>query len=136
MSEPELYKAIGGKKLEKYIAYLPGVGEAMDSHVFEAKARADAELVEHRFQGHARVFTKKAKLDRYLVLDDSRGLDAAMSIEFGRKESRDPETGEVLITEMEGLFILHKAMGLARPDKRRGKVDVDPDVVKEKWRRR
>lgn len=120
----EIYRRVAGKgqALEKFIAYMPGVQDALDQFVFEAKALGDAMLVEHRHDGHAQIETTKAKLDRFVILSDERGAKAALSIEFGRADYEDPETGE-LIGGMDGLFILHKATGARRTG--RGKVTGD-----------
>jgi hypothetical protein len=120
----EIFRRAGGRgqSIEKFIAYMPGVQDALDKFVFDAKAIGDAILVEHHHDGHAQIETTKARLDRYVILSDERGAKAALSIEFGRASYEDPETGEE-IGGMDGLFILHRATGARRPG--RGRVSGD-----------
>ena len=47
-------------------------------------ARARAVLAASRYEGDARITTEDGDIDKYVTLDDTAGLGAAMSIEFGR----------------------------------------------------
>ncbi|MEU7570329.1 DUF5403 family protein [Micromonospora sp. NPDC049240] len=108
MADVVLYKG-----LERRMAKLDGVQDYLDELVFAMKAKADADLVLHRQDGHAAIEVDEGRIDRYLVLSDERGEKAALSIEFGRAGYIDPETGEVW-GEMEGLHILANATGIPR----------------------
>lgn len=107
----EIYERIGGKKLTKLIAGMPGVQYHIGREVQHMAQKADAILAEHRHDGHARIETARGKkrIDRYLILSDRRGLGAALSIERGRKEDTKSPWGP-----MEGIFPLARATGLPR----------------------
>lgn len=120
---------VGRLKLEKYIATLPGVQDALDEARFEIAARAEALLLQHRQEGHASVDVVDGDVDKYVVLDDERGKKAALSIEYGRaesvvvKENKDGTTYLDVIPASQGLFILARAANL--PKRRKGKVHLD-----------
>ncbi|MFI5861813.1 DUF5403 family protein [Streptomyces sp. NPDC051546] len=120
---------VGRLKLEKYIATLPGVQDALDEARFEIAARAEALLLQHRQEGHASIDVEDGAVDKYVVLDDERGKKAALSIEYGRAEQfviRKDKNGQTyldIIPAAEGLFILARAANL--PKKRKGKVHLD-----------
>jgi hypothetical protein len=110
----EVFRRVGGKKLTKIVALHRTVQSRLDQEAVEGAYRAEAELIQHRQDGHASIDVEEGKVDRYVVLDDERGLKAALSIEYGRKATGfDIETGDEY-GGMEGLFILHRAMGLDR----------------------
>ncbi|MFD6636767.1 DUF5403 family protein [Micromonospora chalcea] len=112
------------KGLERKIAKLDGVQDYLDELLFEMKAKADAELVLHKQEGHAQIEIDEGIIDRYLVLSDERGEKAALSIEFGRAGYIDPETGEVW-GAMEGLHILANATGIPKKG-RKSRREVRP----------
>jgi hypothetical protein len=68
-------------------------------------------------------------VDKYVILDDERGKQAALSIEYGRAESvvvrkrKDGSTYLDVMPASDGLFILARAANL--PKKRKGKVHLD-----------
>lgn len=125
----KVYGKVGRFKLEKYIATLPGVQDALDEARFEIAARAEALLLQHRQEGHASIDVVDGDVDKYVVLDDERGKKAALSIEYGRaesvvvKENKDGTTYLDVIPASQGLFILARAANL--PKKRKGKVHLD-----------
>lgn len=49
--------------------------------------KAAAILKEHFYEGHSFIDTSSSAPDHYVILDDTRGLLAAMSIEFGRAKN-------------------------------------------------
>ncbi|MGW1558316.1 DUF5403 family protein [Streptomyces sp. NPDC002144] len=120
---------VGRHKLEKYIALLPGVQDALDEARFEIAARAEELLLQHRLEGHAQIDVVDGDVDKYVVLDDERGKAAALSIEYGRAASvevrtrKDGTTYLATVGAMDGLFILARAANL--PKKRKGKVHLD-----------
>ncbi|MER7111206.1 DUF5403 family protein [Streptomyces sp. NPDC000229] len=125
----EVYNTVAGKKLEEYIARMPGVQRSLDEARFEVAARAEALLLQHRQEGHAHIDVEDGRIDKYVILDDERGKDAALSIEYGRAESivvktrKDGTKYLDVIPASEGLFILARAANL--PKKRKGKVHLD-----------
>ena len=125
---------VGGRQFEDFIARLPEVGHELDNRTFEIAVRAEALLAETRMDknsgGDSEIDVERGAINRYVVLSDERGQNAALSIEYGRaagsKTVRDPKTGEeteITWGEMDGLYILARASNL--PKKRKGKVRVD-----------
>ncbi|WP_405978861.1 DUF5403 family protein [Streptomyces sp. NBC_00158] len=125
----EIEDEVGGKKLEEFIARMPGVQRSLDEARFEVAARAEALLLQHRQEGHASIDVEDGRIDKYVILDDERGKDAALSIEYGRAEQfivrkrKDGQTYLDIIPAAEGLFILARAANL--PKRRKGKVHLD-----------
>jgi len=111
----EIYERINGRKLTRHIAGMPGVQYEIGRRTQRMAQHADALLAEHHHDGHAKIETKRGRkrIDRYLILSDTRGLGAALSIERGRKEDTKSPWGP-----MEGLFILARSTGL--PKHRKG----------------
>lgn len=116
-----VYKSVGGKQIEKVIALNEGVQAELDDILFTMVAAADLELLKHTDTGASQIESSRGKVDRYITLSDERGQKAALSIEYGRKPSINPDTGAT-IAGMDGLFILHKATHLKGA--MRGKVKV------------
>lgn len=108
-----VYRKIGGRKMEKVIAVNDGVQYALEVRAFQIGVRAEQNLLNHRQDGHARIDIEEGDVDLYVVLNDERGMDAAMSIEFGRAGYIDPETGLVK-GQMDPLYILTDAARLPR----------------------
>ena len=71
-------------KLTKLIAHHVDVQDGLSDQQEQMAARARAVLAAHRHDGHAQITTESGIIDKYVSLDDTRGLGAAMSIEFGR----------------------------------------------------
>jgi hypothetical protein len=91
--------------------------------------KAKANLAEHRHDGDSRIHvTRGGKLkgtkdvDLLVVLDDERGLGAAMSIEFGRDEETTNPRGPSNPTN-----VLHDAAGIKGRGKGRIKRRVRED---------
>ncbi|MEW1694486.1 DUF5403 family protein [Streptomyces sp. NPDC091278] len=124
----EVYDRVRGGQLEKVLATMPGVQDALDEVRFEIAARAEELLLQHRREGHASIDVEDGRVDKYVILDDERGAKAALSIEYGRAESivvrraRDGSTYLDVLPASEGLFILARAANL--PKKRKGKVHL------------
>jgi hypothetical protein len=117
------------RNIERRVAKLPGVQAVLDEKRFEVAAKAEALLLQHRQEGHAHIDVEDGWIDKYVILDDERGRDAALSIEYGRAEQfvvrrrKDGQTYLDVIPASEGLFILARAANL--PKKRKGKVHLD-----------
>jgi len=122
----EVYKNMGGRKMEKALAVMDGVQDELDARTFEIAVRAEELLLQHRQEGHATIEVEEGRVDHYVILSDERGQKAALSIEYGRAahtktvEDDDGNEFEVEVGGMEGLYILHEATRL--PKKRKGKV--------------
>lgn len=103
-----VYDSVRGMKIPEAIAHQADVQADLDRRGVEMGTKAEWLLAAHRQEGHARIEVEVGDIDRHIILDDTRGVLAAMSIEFGRKANEEG-TGE-----MRGLFILHTATGLPR----------------------
>jgi hypothetical protein len=113
-----MYDRVNGKKLEKLIALTQEAQDGLKDETKKIGRKAEALLSETSGEGHAFIETDHdtGKVDHYVVLNDERGLLAALSIEYGRKaQFYDIESGEEA-GAMEGLFILHRAAGLTPKD--------------------
>lgn len=119
----EVYKSVGGKPIEEFIAENDGVQASLTVHAREVYSRARALRAGHYHEGHAEIEYASGDVDRYVVLSDVRGQKAAMSIEFGRGPGDGP--GDPFPNGTVGTWILHRASGLARksvrPNSRRKK---------------
>ncbi|MEV4642770.1 DUF5403 family protein [Actinoplanes sp. NPDC049548] len=92
----------------------------LEAVTFDMAATADELLVQNRHDGHAEIDWEHADVDWFVTLSDERGQKAALSIEFGREPYTDEHGRKV--GGMEGLYILTRATGIARKQKRqRGK---------------
>lgn len=91
--------------IDKTIAHMPGVKEAVHSEADEIGARARSNLAAHRAEGEAEIQVDHRNPDAWVSLVDP----AAVSIEYGRSEyTRDGVT----VGAMDGLYIIHRAAGL------------------------
>lgn len=103
-----VYNSIKGMPIQEAIAHQQDVQDDLDRRGVTMGAKAEWLLNAHRHDGHARIEVEVGDIDRHIILDDSRGLLAAMSIEFGRKGGDDGRGA------MRGTYILHDATGLPR----------------------
>jgi hypothetical protein len=87
----EVYRRVHGKKLEKFIATMPGVHAYTGSQAAAGAELAQGILNAHRHFGHSRIEIEEGETDWLVSLNDDRGQAAAISIEFGR-EVRNPST--------------------------------------------
>ena len=112
--------------LERFIATMPGVQRTIAANTRGIAAAATANLAQHRSEGHSFIETAFGDIDGYVILNDTRGLYAAMSIEFGRGPGDGP--GDPFPNGTTGTFVLHRAAGLTpkrvRPNSRRKKKYV------------
>jgi hypothetical protein len=114
----KVYARVGGKPLTKVIALHRDVQSRIDDETEFYALKADG-LLRARAKNRtndSEITVDRGDVDGYVVLDDSRGLDAALTIEYGRKGEMDPETGEWKGAS-EGLWVLHDAFGLRDPRK-------------------
>lgn len=103
-----VYDRVKGMKLEELMAHQEDVQQELTDEAGAMGYKAEWLLAGHRSAGHARIHVEEGDIDRHIILDDSRGLDAAMSIEYGRKGGDDGRGA------MRGTYILHDATGLPR----------------------
>lgn len=103
--DDSIYK---GMLLEEAMAHVNVVQHDLTRRGMAMGAKAEWLLAGHRHDGHARILVESGDVDRHIILDDSRGLDAAMSIEYGRKGGDDGKGA------MRGTYVLHDATGLPR----------------------
>lgn len=84
----EIFKrASNGMKVTKVAAYTQESQDGLDVHQEIIANRARAILAAHRHDGHSKITSETHRLDRYVVLDDTAGLMAALSIEYGTKNA-------------------------------------------------
>lgn len=109
----EIYKKPKGSPLvlEKFLAKERYTQEGVRRVAESIAANAEAELAAHRDTGDSQVIQRKGRLDRYVILDDTRGDGAANKIEYGRFKGRSGS--------MRGLAILADAANKVVP----GSVD-------------
>jgi hypothetical protein len=107
-------RKVNGRKLTDIIALHRQAQDAVDDEAMKAAVKAEALLAAHREQGHARILLEKGRVDAYVVLDDERGLFAALSIEYGRGALKPGQNKAFPngAAATEGLFILHRATGI------------------------
>lgn len=117
----EVDRTFLGMDFQEGLAHWGPVQDWLEGYVRAAAGPARSELAAHRHEGHSFIEVEHGDIDWHLVLNDERGLRAAMSIEFGRGPDENGKGAS------DGLFILHKAMGapvkVQRPrSKRRKKI--------------
>lgn len=111
-------KIVNGQPIELFMARNKKVQAALRAHARNSASRARVLLGQHRHAGHAYITYERANwIDWQVTLHDPSGVDpegkypdwwsGAMSIEYGRKEGTKSPFGP-----MEGLFILHRAVGI------------------------
>lgn len=129
-----VYRTMRGMPIQEAIAHTEAVQEELMMRSWEIAMRAEANLVEHRQEGHARILLMRGDIDHYVVLED----EAALSLEFGRAGFIDPDTG-IVYDRMEPLFILtdaanlpKKGSGMRAPKKKR----LTPKQLKRLLRKR
>lgn len=132
MARAYIYKnVIAGKgkglDIQKAMGLVRDVQDRLKLEALEGAARAERGLKVHQHgpdydkgEGHSFIEVESANIDHHVILNDSRGLGAAMSIEYGRKAAtrwvKDGFGGETLeqFGGSEGLWILHDALKLGR----------------------
>lgn len=101
------------RRLNKVLATLPAVQHELDKAAHKAGRKASRLLAQHRHSGDAQILVERGRVDRYVILSDDRGQRAALSIEYGRDAyTVETSSGTRRVGGMEGLFILHRALGL------------------------
>lgn len=114
----KVFRTVGGRKLTKVIALTHEAQQAIEEKALFGGMAAEGYLLHAKHRTFtSQIVVEEGDVDRYVVLDDTRGLDAALTIEYGRKDHMDPVTGK-RVAGMEGLFPLHKAFPALQIDKR------------------
>lgn len=73
------------KKANKVASRARETQEAVMKAMLQGAAKANAVLEAHEDTGDSYIEWEKGRIDGFVILNDERGLGAAMSIEFGRK---------------------------------------------------
>lgn len=128
----EVYKVVTegpgkGRKIQQAMGMQEDVQARLFLEAEQGAHRAQANLAIVRSKpgynmrgGHSFIEIDRGKVDWYVILNDERGLHAAMSIEFGRKPADRLKIQHVdngfadVDPGMPGLYILHDAMHLSR----------------------
>lgn len=111
----DIDRTFAGKDFELGLAQFAPVHKAIEAETHAAGARAKAIHAGHRNEGDSFIETFTTDTDGYVVLNDERGLKAAMSIEFGRgaADPNDPNSANDPFPDgTVGEFVLHRATGL------------------------
>lgn len=132
-------KRVDGRKLEQFLALMPGVQESLTETRFRMQVAAEKELAQVRSNSktrggsvgeHASIEVHHEHVDHYLILKDvstssvKGAPNSALAIELGRsayevtleRDGQDPY--RYTVGAMKGTFILHHATGL--PETRKG----------------
>lgn len=127
---------IARSALNRKVAGLAEVQEAMDRAAFELQVAAEQRLKDHRREGHAHITVEAAnvqgygKIDRIVSMRDRAGTDhagdAVLSIEFGQAPEIDDEGN--LIPGAEGIYVMTGAVARVsnRPLVRRPSISRAP----------
>lgn len=107
-----VYKRFQGKQFEKGLAMFAPVQAMLGYATSGIAAKAKGNLAAHRHDGHSYIEIGKGRIDRYVILNDTRGQAAAMSIEMGRGDRTPEDPKEAARGGMDGLHILHRAAGI------------------------
>lgn len=106
-----VYRRVHGMKLEKAMALTQEAQDGLDRKVANRARRAELILQMHRHAGHSFIEVTRGRVDRYIVLNDTRGQKAAMTIEFGRKGGNRDKNGR-LVAPSEPVAALRRAVSL------------------------
>lgn len=112
----DIYRTFNGMEFEKGLAHFAPVNRAIRSETKAAGRRAKAIHAQHRSSGDSFIEVEFGDVDGYVILNDERGREAAMSIEFGRgaADPNDPNIANDPFPDgTEGTYTLHKATGLS-----------------------
>lgn len=139
--------------LEYHIATLPGVQAAIDDYTFQIAVKAEEDLAQHKAKWQAKgddptvpvdelvsgrsridIEDSPSGVDRFVVLNDEAGQNAAMSIEYGHGSYKvvRPDGTSYVVKESQPTWILHNASNL--PKKARARVKSR--IVYQKKRRK
>ena len=84
---------MSGAELVQYLGFRKETQDEMDRVAGVIFGVATAARLEHWDQGHSEILKESGTMDRFVVLSDERGLQAAGAIEFGRKGRSGPVSG-------------------------------------------
>lgn len=113
MAKAEIYKTKHGLQFDEWMAKKQAdVRAGMIIHTYDIAKKARRVLARHKHDGHARIVTGADSngVDRFVALDDTRGLMAAKSIEFGRRGDTIDVNGKP-VSAMDPVAPLRIALG-------------------------
>ena len=99
--------------IEFKIASLPAVQDHMDEVLLTARVNAIRILESEADSGDSAIQVERGITDRYLILSDERGQQAAAAIEYGRTAYNVVDAnGDLLYRTKatDGLYVLHRAL--------------------------
>lgn len=109
----KVFRRAAGRAVDEIIANCAPVQDALSRVARARGARAEAILSESRDTGASRITVESGlsdvnygHIDRFVVLDDTAGQDAAMSIEFGRKPGENGKGGMKPVAPLRRAFDL------------------------------
>lgn len=122
-----VYKGVGGKGLEEFLAGMNAVQWEVDNRALEVAGRAEDLLEDNHVENIAHIDIAKGDIDAYVMLVDSEltnsegaKSNSALSIEFGREGFIDPDTGDKWGAS-DGLYILTRAANLPKKPRAKSK---------------
>lgn len=121
----EIFRRVNGRKIEKVIALTREAQTEVDNKALYGAMTAEGFLnAAKKRTGTSSIEVEKGDVDSYVVLDDTRGLGAALSIEYGHGEYEiEDENGDpIIVPASEGLWPLHNAfpsIGQRKMDRQR-----------------
>lgn len=102
----EVYHRVGGRKTEKFLAMLPEVQDNLERRARTRALKAAIILKQHRYSGDSFIEVLHGKIDWHIVLNDTRGQRAAMTIEFGRTAGSKSGPSEAVAPLRRGVGLL------------------------------
>jgi hypothetical protein len=100
------------KQLNKLMAHTEEARRGVQAHGEIARRRAAITLSQsHGAAPHAYIADYMGKTDYYIILNDTRGQQAAVSIEYGRRGGTTDKNGRP-VTASRAVAPLRKAVGL------------------------
>lgn len=104
----EVDRRVAGRPIEEWLAHRPDVGREIQFRTYTIGHKARALKARHVDEGHSFIEVEMGEVDGWIILNDERGLKAAMAMEFGSA----PHPGFPEGTPAQ--YILHDASGAAK----------------------
>ena len=101
----EVDRNFHGRAFAEGLAYWEPVQGDLHDRATAMERIARSLLAQHRSEGHSFIELEHGDVDYWVILNDTRGQQAAMSIEYGRGPNENGEGA------MAPLNILHRATG-------------------------
>ena len=110
MAKVTMERYVGGKRINDFIAHSQPVRDEIEVHTAIIGEHARGIKRRWRDTGASYVETEVAKLDGYVILNDTRGIKGAMAMEYGsdpHKGFPDGTPAQAILHEAAGIEIKH-----------------------------